>query len=82
MAFHLCQEGWSDIVLIEKSELTPIWLAAREITAGGVGKVRALRVNYVGELDWELHCLMPNLPRLFDALMEAGGAHGLTLFGA
>jgi dimethylglycine dehydrogenase len=25
---------------------------------------------------------MPEMPRLFDALMEAGGAHGLALFGA
>jgi dimethylglycine dehydrogenase len=58
------------------------WLTAREITAGGVGMVRALRVNYVGELGWELHCPMPEMPRLFDALMDAGRAHGLTLFGA
>jgi dimethylglycine dehydrogenase len=58
------------------------WLTGQEITAGGVERVRALRVNYVGELGWELHCPMPDMPVVFDALMEAGQVHELTLFGA
>ena len=58
------------------------WLTGREITAAGVLGVRALRVNYVGELGWELHCPMAEMPKVFDALMDAGRPHGLKLFGA
>jgi dimethylglycine dehydrogenase len=47
-----------------------------------VAGVRALRVNYVGELGWELHCPMADMPTVFDALMEAGQPHGLRLFGS
>jgi len=47
----------------------------------GVDGVRLLRVNYVGELGWELHVPMANMPKVFDALMEAGKPHGIRLFG-
>ncbi|MFO1089487.1 MAG: FAD-dependent oxidoreductase [Hyphomicrobiales bacterium] len=57
------------------------WLTGQEITVAGVKGVRALRVNYVGELGWELHCPMPEMPKVFDALMAAGKAHGIRLFG-
>ena len=57
------------------------WLTAQKITVAGVG-VRALRVNYVGELGWELHCPMAGMPAVFDAVMDAGRAHGLRLFGS
>jgi dimethylglycine dehydrogenase len=57
------------------------WLTGREIEAAGVPGVRALRVNYVGELGWELHVPMERMPALFDALMRAGKPHGLRLFG-
>ena len=33
------------------------WLTGREIEVAGI-RVRALRVNYVGELGWELHVPM------------------------
>ena len=36
------------------------WLTGQEITVAGV-PVRALRVNYVGELGWELHPAMGDL---------------------
>jgi dimethylglycine dehydrogenase len=58
------------------------WLTGKEIAAAGVHGVRALRVNYVGELGWELHCPSPAMPRVFDALMEAGRSHDLKLFGS
>ncbi len=57
------------------------WLTGKEIEAAGVKGVRALRVNYVGELGWELHVPMAKMPTVFDALMEAGKAFGLRLFG-
>jgi dimethylglycine dehydrogenase len=57
------------------------WLTGKEIAIAGVDGVRALRVNYVGELGWELHVPMPALPQVFDALIAAGAPHGLKLFG-
>ena len=43
--------------------------------------MRALRVNYVGELGWELHTPMADMPTVFEALMQAGEPHGIALFG-
>jgi len=57
------------------------WLTAKQITVAGVMNVRALRINYVGELGWELHTPMTEMPRVFEALMEAGEANGIALFG-
>ena len=57
------------------------WLTAKEIEVAGVTGVRALRVNYVGELGWELHTPMRDMPKVFDALMQAGAPHGIRLFG-
>lgn len=58
------------------------WLTGKVISLAGVPGVRALRVNYVGELGWELHCPMADMPTVFDALIEAGRQHGLKLFGS
>jgi 4-methylaminobutanoate oxidase (formaldehyde-forming) len=44
--------------------------SARILTIAGV-KVRALRVTYVGELGWELHCPINQLGEVYDALMAA-----------
>ncbi len=57
------------------------WLTAQQITVAGV-PVIALRVSYVGELGWELHCPMGDLGRLYDAVAEAGSPHGLVHFGS
>ena len=56
------------------------WLSGMEIDIAGV-PVRALRVNYVGELGWELHPLMEQLEALYDALLEAGAEYGIRNFG-
>jgi dimethylglycine dehydrogenase len=56
------------------------WLTGRNASVAGVD-VRLLRVNYVGELGWEIHCPMKSLPKVFDSLREAGHPHGLKLFG-
>jgi 4-methylaminobutanoate oxidase (formaldehyde-forming) len=47
--------------------------SARILTISGV-KVRALRVTYVGELGWELHCPINQLGEVYDALMAADPA--------
>jgi dimethylglycine dehydrogenase len=56
------------------------WLAAREIQAGST-PVRALRINFVGELGWELHHPMECQVALYEALKEAGRDVGLGDFG-
>ncbi len=57
------------------------WLTAKTATVAGVANVRLLRMNYVGELGWELHVPMKHMPKVFDALMAAGQPHGIRLFG-
>jgi dimethylglycine dehydrogenase len=56
------------------------WLSGREIVVGGAPSW-ALRVNYVGELGWELHHPIEYQNHIFDALMAAGGDLGLKPFG-
>ncbi len=57
------------------------WLTAKESTVAGVSAVRLLRVNYVGELGWELHIPMAQMPVIYDALALAGEPHGIRPFG-
>ena len=57
------------------------WLTGKTATVAGIDGVRLLRVNYVGELGWELHVPMASMPTVFDALMAAGKPHGIRLFG-
>jgi dimethylglycine dehydrogenase len=56
------------------------WLTARELEVAGK-PVRALRVNYVGELGWELHPEMADMEAVYDALKQAGEQWGLANFG-
>ncbi len=56
------------------------WLSGQEIEVAGVA-LRALRVNYVGELGWELHCPMAHLLALYEAVWAAGAPHGMANFG-
>lgn len=56
------------------------WLTARDIDTVA-GPVFAMRVNYVGELGWELHCPVGQMQALYDAVWKAGEAHGIRDFG-
>ena len=56
------------------------WLTAREITAV-TGRMFAMRVNYVGELGWELHAPVDQMQALYDAVWRAGQAFGIRDFG-
>jgi dimethylglycine dehydrogenase len=56
------------------------WLAVRDIDTA-VGPVRALRVDYVGELGWELHATSDQLVALDEAIVAAGAAHGIRDVG-
>jgi dimethylglycine dehydrogenase len=62
-------------------DATGKWLQGCLATVSGVHDVRLLRVNYVGELGWELHIPMAKMPTVYAALMKAGAAHGIKLFG-
>ena len=57
------------------------WLTGQEIDVAGM-PARALRVSYVGELGWELHCRMDDLVALYDAVWTAGEPHAIADFGA
>ncbi len=57
------------------------WLTAQEIEVAGVLCV-ALRVSYVGELGWELHCPLDRLGDLYSAVRSAGEEHGIVEFGS
>ncbi len=56
------------------------WLSGQTISIGAA-TAKALRVNYVGELGWELHHPIAQQCAIFDALMEAGADLDLKPFG-
>ncbi len=55
--------------------------AVRTGTVALASDVRMLRVNYEGELGWELYHPLPYQRGLLQALLAAGEAHGLRLIG-
>ena len=56
------------------------WLTAQYIETVA-GRCLAMRVNYVGELGWELHAPVAQLPVLYAALWAAGAAFDIRDFG-
>ncbi len=61
---------------ISDADLTKSWLSFQ--TAMVVGKECVLlRVSYAGELGWEIHCLVEDAPKIYDALID----HGVKPFG-
>ena len=56
------------------------WLTAQNINVG-YAPVNAMRVNFVGELGWELHHPIEYQNHIFDKLMEAGKDLELKPFG-
>lgn len=56
------------------------WLSAKEIVIG-FARVLALRINYVGELGWELHIPSEQMSAVYDRLIEAGAESGIKDFG-
>jgi 4-methylaminobutanoate oxidase (formaldehyde-forming) len=87
VSFEDVTEGWGTLSLIgprardilaavtaeDVSNAALPFGSARILTISGV-KVRALRVTYVGELGWELHCPINQLGDVYDALMAADPA--------
>jgi dimethylglycine dehydrogenase len=56
------------------------WLTGKRIDIGHA-QAHALRVNFVGELGWELHHRIEVQNTIFDLVMEAGREFGIKPFG-
>lgn len=56
------------------------WLTGKSIDVG-LAQARALRVNFVGELGWELHHPIEMQNYIFDLLFDAGAKFDLKPFG-
>jgi dimethylglycine dehydrogenase len=56
------------------------WLTGQKISVGAAA-CHALRLNYVGELGWELHHPIEMQNYIFDKLMDAGKPHGIKPYG-
>ena len=62
------------------SNATFPWLTGKPISIGAA-QARLLRVNFVGELGWELHHPIEMQNYIFDLLFEAGAKYDLKPFG-
>ncbi|MEM1198775.1 MAG: FAD-dependent oxidoreductase [Pseudomonadota bacterium] len=56
------------------------WLTGKFINVG-IAQAHALRVNFVGELGWELHHPIEMQNKIFDLVMDAGAEFGIKPFG-
>jgi dimethylglycine dehydrogenase len=56
------------------------WLTGKKISIG-LAQVDALRVNFIGELGWEIHHPIEMQNYIFDRLMAAGAAYDIKPFG-
>lgn len=57
------------------------WFGVRTVNLGLASDVRMLRVNYEGELGWEIYCPMAYQRGLIARILAEGEAHGLRLVG-
>ncbi len=79
--------GPSSRDLLSKLTDTPLdndsfpWLTAQTIEIGLATDVYALRVNFVGDLGWELHHPIEYQHHIFDQLLRAGEEFGLGQVG-
>ena len=56
-------------------------MSARTVTVGLASDVRTLRINYEGELGWELYHPICYNVHLFEEITRAGLQHGLAMAG-
>jgi dimethylglycine dehydrogenase len=74
------RELLAGLTSVDLSSAAFAWLTGREIEVAGI-PVKALRVNYVGELGWELHVPMEHVVALYDAVRAAGEPLGIADVG-
>ena len=74
------REVLSQVTKADLSNAAFPWLSAQHIETV-TGRCLAMRVNYVGELGWELHAPVAQLPALYAAIWAAGAAFDIRDFG-
>jgi dimethylglycine dehydrogenase len=74
------REVLAKVADIDVSDQAFPWLTARHLSVRAAGLL-ALRVNFVGELGYELHHPIEMQNYIFDALMAAGAPFGIKPFG-
>ena len=74
------RELLSRICDVDLSNASFRWLTGRHATVG-LAPAKLLRLNFVGELGWEIHHGLEYQNVIFDALMEAGQDLGVAPFG-
>jgi dimethylglycine dehydrogenase len=74
------REVLAKVVDVDVSNKAFPWLTARRLSIKAAGVI-AMRVNFVGELGYELHHPIEMQNAIFDALMEAGAPFGIKPFG-
>jgi dimethylglycine dehydrogenase len=74
------REVLAKVADIDLSNAAFPWLTARPLSVGAAG-LRAMRVNFVGELGYEFHHPIEMQNYVFDALMAAGAEFGIKPFG-
>ncbi len=74
------REVLSKVADIDVSNQAFPWLTARNLSIGAAGAM-ALRVNFVGELGYEIHHPIEMQNNIFDQLISAGAEFGIKPFG-
>ncbi len=74
------RELLSRVCDVDLSNASFRWLTGRDATVG-LAPAKLLRLNFVGELGWEIHHGLEYQNVIFDALMEAGQDLGVAPFG-
>ncbi len=74
------REVLAKVADIDVSDKAFPWLTARRCSVRAAGLI-AMRVNFVGELGYELHHPIEMQNYIFDALTEAGRGYGMKPFG-
>jgi dimethylglycine dehydrogenase len=74
------REALAKVADIDVSSKAFPWLTARRLSIKAAGVI-AMRVNFVGELGYELHHPIEMQNAIFDALMAAGAPFGVKPFG-
>ncbi|WP_323785439.1 FAD-dependent oxidoreductase [Thalassovita sp.] len=62
------------------ADLTRPWLSVQNARVAGA-EAMLMRVSYAGELGWEIHARLADMPAIHEALMQTGAPMGLRPFG-
>lgn len=65
---------------VTEADLSLPWLTHQSAQIAGRW-CQLVRVSFAGELGWEIHTKVEDTPAVFDAVWQAGQAHGLKPFG-